>query len=212
MNKNVFEPLKLNAYYYLWDLATNINDIAVLYRKSIAQSDNFQGRVPQKPDMSGYVPGTNALIFGPQGGLRISALDMAKLQQMIYHEGTLGNVTILQPETILTMRTTNWLYNGTNGDTDLDLFHAWGIATQIITGTKGKDMVFPDSVMFGHAGDAYGLISDNFLDPLTGYGVIFMTNGPKNSQYFPYSKKSAFYVPEADTFEVLDKYSRTKCL
>ena len=48
---------------------------------------------------------------------------------MIFNQGTLGNVTILQPKTVMTMRTTNWLYNGTNGDTDGGLFVAWGIAT-----------------------------------------------------------------------------------
>jgi hypothetical protein len=54
---------------------------------------------------------------------------MAKIQQMMFNHGTLGNVTILKPETVMAMRTTNWLYNGTNGDTDDSLFGAWGIAT-----------------------------------------------------------------------------------
>jgi hypothetical protein len=31
--------------------------------------------------------------------------------------------------------------------------------------------------MFGHAGDAYGLISDLYNDPLAGFGIIFITNG-----------------------------------
>lgn len=166
MHEHVLKPLGLKASYYLWDLSSNINNIAVLYRKAVAQTDNYQGKVPQEPDLAGYVPGTNAFKFGPQGGLRISALDLAKLQQMMYHKGKLGNVTILQPETVAIMRTTNWLYNGANGDTDHGLFGAWGIATQIITGTQGKDEIFPNTVMFGHAGDAYGLISDNFLDPI----------------------------------------------
>ena len=43
MRKNVFGPLGLNASYYLWDLASNINNIAAIYRKSVAQTDNFKG-------------------------------------------------------------------------------------------------------------------------------------------------------------------------
>jgi hypothetical protein len=131
---------------------------------------------------------------------------------MMYHKGTLGNVTILKPETILAMRTTSWLYNGSNGDTDGGLFGAWGLATQIITATPGKDEIFPNSIMFGHAGDAYGLISDNFLDPVSGYGLIFMTNGPKTTENFVLSKSSAWYECEEKTYNVLQKYSRSKCL
>ncbi len=66
--------------------------------------------------------------------------------------------------------------------------------------------------MFGHAGDAYGLISDSFVDPENGYGFVWATNGPKNTAYFPLSKTSAFYVAEEKSFAVLDKYSRSKCL
>jgi hypothetical protein len=79
------------------------------------------------------------------------------------------------------MRSTNWIYNGSNGDTDGNLFGAWGLGSQIITATPGKDMIFPDTIMFGHAGDAYGLISDVFTDPSTGYAAVFITNGPKSS-------------------------------
>jgi hypothetical protein len=72
-------------------------------------------------------------------------------------------------------------------------------------------MVFPDVKMYGHAGDAYGLISDTYIDPYTNFGVVFITNGPKNSEYFNYSNESAFYEPEARTFDVLAKYSRSNC-
>ncbi len=79
------------------------------------------------------------------------------------------------------MRSINWFYNGKNGETDGNLFQAWGIGTQIITASPGKDVIFPDTIMYGHAGDAYGLISDVFTDPVTGYAVVFITNGPKST-------------------------------
>ena len=75
------------------------------------------------------------------------------------------------------------------------------------------DAIFPDTVLFGHAGDAYGLISDNFIEPISGYGLIFMTNGPKTPSFqFKLSNSSSFYEPEFRTFEALNKYSRAKCL
>jgi CubicO group peptidase (beta-lactamase class C family) len=33
MKKNVFDPMGLKASYFLWDLAAEVNDIAILYRK-----------------------------------------------------------------------------------------------------------------------------------------------------------------------------------
>ena len=94
------------------------------------------------------------------------------------------------------MRSTNWLYNGSNGATDKNLFGAWGLGSQLITATPGKDIIFPDTIMFGHAGDAYGLFSDVFTDPSTGYAAIFITNGPKTEEYLPPSKITAFMQVE----------------
>ena len=168
--------------------------------------------MPPAPDLTAYVPGTNAFKFGPQGGLRISALELATIQRMMRGQGTLGNVTILRPESVMLMRSTFWLYNGQNGETDSGLFQAWGLGTQIITGKKYYDQIFPNSILFGHAGDAYGLISDSFFDPVDDYGLVWITNGPKNTENFPISKESAFYEPEALSFDALNKYSRSKCI
>jgi hypothetical protein len=73
-------------------------------------------------------------------------------------------------------------------------------------------MGFSDVKMYGHLGDSYGLISYSYIDPSTNFGVIFITNGPKNSQEFKVSDKSSFYEPEADTFDTVAKYSRPKCI
>ena len=110
--------------------------------------------------------------------------------------GTFNGTQILNSATVQTMRSTNWLYNGNNGDTDDNLFGSWGLGTQLITATPGKDFIFPNTLMFGHAGDAYGLISDIFTDPSTGYAAIFITNGPKTTEYFPLSNITAFYKVE----------------
>ena len=114
MRQHVFLPLGVNASYFLWDL--DINTLSVLYRNGKPQADDYSGKMPQAPDMTGYVPGTNAYKFSPHAGLKVSALELAVIQNMIYHHGTVGNVTILKAETILQMRTIEWIYNGTNGN------------------------------------------------------------------------------------------------
>ena len=94
------------------------------------------------------------------------------------------------------MMAQNWLFNGHNGATDANLFLSWGLGVQRITAQEGKDVIFDTAQMFGHAGDAYGLLSDLFTEPKTGFGVIFITNGYKPGFSYKFGIKSAFYLPE----------------
>ncbi len=48
---------------------------------------------------------------------------------MMANKGTYNGVTILKPETVDAMWTQNWLNDGTNGDTDANLFQSWGLGT-----------------------------------------------------------------------------------
>ncbi len=105
MRQNVLLPLQVNGSYNLWDLE-DINNLSVLYINGNPQADNYKGVMPPKPDMAGYVPGTNALKFSPHAGLKITTLEMAKIQKMLFSQGTVGGVTILKPESIMMMRTT----------------------------------------------------------------------------------------------------------
>ena len=43
------------------------------------QTDNFSGVMPAPLDLSNYQLGTNGFIFGAQGGLRISAIELARI-------------------------------------------------------------------------------------------------------------------------------------
>jgi putative NADH-flavin reductase len=53
--------------------------------------------------LSNYKLGTNGFIFGAQGGLRISALDLAKIMITIQNLGNYKGVNILKETTVLTM-------------------------------------------------------------------------------------------------------------
>jgi len=66
-------------------------------------------------------------------------------------------------------------------------------------------------MMYGHAGDSYGLISDLYGEAFANYGLIFITNGYKPDHAYVRGKRSGFFRPEEATFDVLGQYSRGKC-
>jgi len=68
-----------------------------------------------------------------------------------------------------------WTYSGSNGDTYSGLFRKWGLGTQITTNAPMGDIVVPGKIMAGHAGEAYGLVSDVFFEINNEFGIVFIT-------------------------------------
>lgn len=73
---------------------------------------------------------------------------------------------------------------------------SWGLGVQRILGQPKRDIIFPGVKMFGHAGNAYGLLSDLYQDPLSGYGFVFISNGYKTGHPYKMGNHSAFDLPE----------------
>lgn len=203
-NEKIFKPLGVKASFNTDDL--KITNLAVLYRKSgknwVAQADNFGGVKPPSRNWSAYKLGTNGLLSGAQGNLRASALDLYKIMSMLMNGGVWENTRILKAETVELMLKEHWRNDGTNGDEREPVYQAWGLGVQLTTNQQGGvDTVFPNTNMVGHAGDAYGLISDLFFDPKTQNGLIFITNGsglPFKTKY-----KSALFPAEKDIFKIV---------
>jgi hypothetical protein len=178
-----------------------------LYRKYGSnwspQADNYQGVQPEFTNLDGYIPGTNGLRFAPQGGLRISALDLSKLFSVFLDEGSYSGTQILEVESIEDMMAPEWEYNGSNGNNYYGLFRSWGLGMHLITNTANNDIVLPESnKMFGHPGEAYGLVSDAYIDSLRKVGIIFMTNGSGTD--YTIGGGSAFYTVEKDIFDAIE--------
>lgn len=211
MRQQVLLPLGIGGSYNVQDL-NNLDALAVLYRNSNPQADNFNGVMPPPPDLSQYVIGTNGLFFAPQGGLRVSALELARIAMMLENEGTLDGITILQPATVALMRNNEWTWNGSNGDNYYGLFRSWGLGTHRITAQAGGDVVFPGVPMFGHAGEAYGLISDLYSEPVHGFGLVFITNGYTSGNAYQFGTSSAFYTAEEDVYAALLQYAYPVCI
>ncbi len=211
IKQNILTPMGITGSYNVTDLS-DINDLAVIYRYVngwVPQVDNFQGVAPTPLDFSSYSPGINGLVFGPQGGLRISALDLAKVMKVHLNNGLYEGNQILSSSAIQLMHAPEWSYNGANGDNFYGLFREWGLGLQRTTNAPFGDIVFPEVYMMGHAGEAYGLISDFYFDPISGSGIILAINGIRGG--YEYGESSAFYKVEEKIFDAAHDHSYLIC-
>jgi len=213
--QHVLLPLGISGSFNVTDLP-DINKVAVLYRKVsgnwVPQADNYLGVYPVYSNLTGYIPGTNGLRFGPQGNLRISGNDLSKLFLMLMNQGNYNGISILQDSTVNRMMAMQWQYNGSNGNNYYGLFRSWGLGMHRITNTASQDVVLSGStLMFGHPGEAYGLISDAYIDTSRKVGLVFITNGSGTG--YTTNSQSAFYTVEKDIFDAVESVTGiTNCL
>jgi CubicO group peptidase (beta-lactamase class C family) len=210
MRTAVLEPLNIEGSYNVQDIEA-IDNVAVLYRNAFPESDNYQGSPPTPLDLSNYEIGTNGIIFAPQGGLRVSPIELSRIMRMLANEGSFEGVTILSPETVAMMLENEWFYNGTNGDNYYNLFNSWGLGIQRTVNFPNGDIVIPGTTCYGHAGEAYGLISDMYFSPEYDFGIIFITNGYYGSSNYDFGNSSAFYVPEEQAYEAINDLALPIC-
>jgi CubicO group peptidase (beta-lactamase class C family) len=212
MSENLFIPLGITGSY-IAEGVTDLNNLAVIYRneegKWAPQTDDFKGTLSSPRDFSGYKTGTNAAVFSPQGGLRISALELAKVMMLHLDKGRFGGKRIISKKSIRLMHTPQWTYNGNNGDTDGGKDKCYGLSVHILTNTPSGDVIYSDSRMMGHGGDAYGLISKFYFDPDSRSGLIMIANGIFN----PLTKgsHSVFYDFEEAVFSSVRQNSLFRC-
>lgn len=185
MHTEVFEPLALDACFN-WTLCSDqkIAAAVTLYRANgdVAR-DDLRGvleecsLVPARDgscDLRSYTLGVTGSVYSPQGGLRISVLDLAKVGQMFVR----NDGTFLSKSSIAIMTNPAWIYDGTNGDSEDGYFCAYGLAVHILAApgrpASCKDDPFGDGkTRFGHSGEAYALKSGLWVDPARGRGTAF---------------------------------------
>jgi CubicO group peptidase (beta-lactamase class C family) len=221
MSEHVFKPLGLDCGYNWSGVSQAGRDrAATLYRKGrdeahfapegpwVAQIDDppppapaVSGpRAPEIGDrpLDAYELGTNGFVFAPQGGLRISAHDLARLARLLAANGTLDGVEIVRPQSLALARRPQWTYdparpNGApyGGGGIL----AYGLGTSILTATPGRqgdDLFAGCGGWVGHLGEAYGLLSGLWIDPRTGAGMVYMLNGVSSGADANAGARSAF--------------------
>jgi CubicO group peptidase (beta-lactamase class C family) len=124
-----------------------------------ASTCNFVPATDGRCDIGLYRLGQNGSAFGPQGGLRISAIDLVKIGQVFLNQGR----PLLSQASVSEMTAPAWRKNGDNGNDEEGFFQAYGLGIHILKLSDG-------SIWTGHAGDAYGLRAGIWTNGRTGKG------------------------------------------
>lgn len=117
----------------------------------------------REDEIKNYVFGHSTPVFSPTGGLKVSALDLAKAMMMHMGNGTLNGVKIID-STSSAMMQSKVAEKTDEGD-------SYGFAIRI------SDQLLDNHTMIGHTGSAYGVFTSMFWDKDKKFGFIVMTNG-----------------------------------
>ena len=190
MQRLVFTPLKLDACLN-WSTcsdATVVRAVVLYAPDGSVKRDDLHGKRPDCPgtpdpaggcDLRAYKPGTNGAIFSPQGGLRVSIEDLAKVGGMLLRHGALPDRgRFLTERSLAEMERLHWRFDGTNGETEENFYCGYGLAIQVLAQCPPADDPFGDGrPRLGHASEAYGLRGGLWIDPATGRGIAYFATG-----------------------------------
>lgn len=195
MRDEVFKPLRLDACFnWIGCSDAKVAAAVTLYRPNgdVARDDLRGVRenceiVPARDggcDIGRYRLGQTGSIFSPQGGLRISAADLAKVGQLFLSNGR-GFLTPASLDRMMRGQFSADRPSERSGNSEGGYYCSYGLGVEIIppSGASAQDC---DSVptktpYFGHSGEAYSLKSGIWWNPETGKGVAFFrTEVPEN--------------------------------
>jgi CubicO group peptidase (beta-lactamase class C family) len=114
---------------------------------------------PRREELSQYVMGYSTPVLSPTGGMKISAVDLARYMCMHMYQGKYNGVRIISKKSARQMQTPVALKEG------------YGLALH----TDAN--LLPGKTMMGHTGSAYGLYSTMFFHPQEKFGIVTITNG-----------------------------------
>jgi CubicO group peptidase (beta-lactamase class C family) len=208
MRKALFQPLGL-------DIGYNWSGVSQAKRtKAAAAVRQVDGRwapqvdasVPPFPaptlstapgaELAAYRPGDNGFVFSPQGGLRLSLMDMDRLARMFVRHGD-GVVTRGALEA---MQARAWALDRAHPNGDLGgVFQSYGLGCETPVGTpapNGDAFFGPGTGDWrGHSGDAYGWMTGLFWNRRDGRTLVWAVNGmPEKDR--PAARNSALTAPE----------------
>ena len=189
ITKNVLKPLDIKGSFNLRDFSSSdLQKMGTLYRKTKGESGRYYAQIDDRPIdlpsaslLSSYRPGTNAGIFSPQGGLRISPEELAHMLQMLMNQGNYRGREVLKQATAQLMVKQVWKYNPLtpNGDIENSCIESYGLPLEYFSGNGSTRPApnRPDFDLVGHLGEAYGFIGGLMWQPGTKNGFLFLQNG-----------------------------------
>jgi len=137
------------AHLYAWDAETG------------SFKDNYEeAYAPRSEKIANYQMGHDALVFSPTGGMKISALDLARVMTLHMNYGTTPDgVRLISEESSRNMQ----VPRSEPEHYGLNLWLA--------------DDYVPGVTLVGHTGGAYGLSSAMFFNPEEKYGFVIICSG-----------------------------------
>jgi hypothetical protein len=186
------EFAKLGAVYQKKDTAGKWNEHGPWratqdgYPDGQPQKDTVALQNPYKEDyqdtysLKGYVPGTNATVFSPAGGLRISCDELSHALSMLADNGTYRGKQVLSPASVQAMMSRQWIYDAAakNGKTYGGTILSYGLGIYQMDGDSTARFCKDAEIdLVGHTGEAFGLLSMLCLRPNTKDGYIYIMNG-----------------------------------
>jgi len=201
MRDRILRPLGVGGSYNVRLLPDEaLANLAALYRKAddsdhwnpagpwIPQVDNLRGARPvanpSEADIAAYIPGNNATWFSPQGGLRASAREVARLAAFLIGRGEIDGTRLLRPESVAMMRRARWTFDPAtrNGDPYKGRDRCCGLSLFRTTDSSdefGSDLLREGGgvLMEGHHGDAYGLLGGMLVDVEARKGFVYLIGG-----------------------------------
>jgi CubicO group peptidase (beta-lactamase class C family) len=208
LQRLVIAPMRLDACFN-WPTCSDgrVAQAVVLTQDGKPVRDDLGGRRPPCPvvpaadggcDLGRWRPGENGALFSPQGGLRISPRDLARVGRMLLGRGEIDGVRILSADSVDLLLRAQWQFDGRNGKTEGRTICAYGLATQTIATRNpgcGDDPGVPPGDWRGHSGEAYGLRSGLWIDRLNGVGIAYYVTGLPDA---PPTGESAFTSAEEE--------------
>ena len=166
LRRTVFDPIGVDACINWVGCSDDMVARAVaLYRHTGEPAVDYPDALPpactipvaegQPCSLDDYVPGTNASVFSPQGGVRIGMMDLAKVGQTI--------IRIMQGEFLSDKALTRWSQDFRyyiRGQQEFFCVMSLGLQLIPSKAESCDDDLFKDGrARIGHAGQAYGLES-----------------------------------------------------
>jgi CubicO group peptidase (beta-lactamase class C family) len=160
IKRHILEPMNLYGDYCVDSL--DRTRFATLYEydgKTKSFTPAIAAYQARAEEIKNHQLGQTTPIFSPTGGMKISAIDLAKYMTMHMNFGKYKNVRIL-PKRSAKLRQTKV-------STDENYGLALLSTTQLIA----------THTLVGHTGSAYGLYSAMFFNPKEKFGIVVITNG-----------------------------------
>ncbi len=189
VKNHILKPLNLYGGYNVDSLDNQ--KFVTLYdydAKNQKFSPSPQAYASRREDISKYIMGYSTPIFSPTGGMKISAIDLAKYMIMHMHRGKANGTRIISKKSSETMQTK--IANVEN----------YGLAL----GTNREDII-PGEKMTGHTGSSYGLYSTMFFNQKKDFGFVVIINGSSTANKYTQGLRTIMYTTINSLYDNLVK-------